>query len=261
MNKIQISLLHLAPRTGDLEYNKILLMQSLELCAQIKSDWVITPELWVCGYSFERVIGKDWIASQPDPWVTDLCSNMPAWNFNLFLSMPEKDTSTNLLHNTVFVIDRTGQIIGKYQKIKVLPQSEGWSSPGTEVKSILVDNTLTGILICADAYRSQISDQYKQQKVKLLICPSAWGPGDCAPNGEWEQRSGELHVPLIVCNRTGKDLNVVDWTGSESIVAANGNRVLSASPENSTILTFELDIESGKVVSEQFHQIPIEVTL
>ena len=101
----------------------------------------------------------------------------------------------------------------------------------------------------------------KQQKVKLLICPSAWGPGDCAPNGEWEQRSGELHVPLIVCNRTGKDLNVVDWTGSESIVAENGNRVLSASPENSTILTFELDIESGKVVSERFHQIPIEVTI
>ena len=122
MNKIKISLLHLAPSTGQLESNKALLLQSLKLCAQMKSDWVISPELWVCGYSFERMIGSDWITHQPDTWMQELCSNMPTWNFNLFLSMPEKDNSTNQLHNTVFVINREGSIIGNYRKIKVLPQ-------------------------------------------------------------------------------------------------------------------------------------------
>ncbi|MFL2644323.1 MAG: carbon-nitrogen hydrolase family protein [Dehalococcoidia bacterium] len=260
MNKIKISLLHLAPITGQLESNKALLLQSLKLCAQMKSDWVISPELWVCGYSFERMIGSDWITHQPDTWMQELCSNMPTWNFNLFLSMPEKDNSTNQLHNTVFVINREGSIIGNYRKIKVLPQSEGWSSPGEEIKSISVDRIPVGILICADAYRPQISNEYHKQGVKALICPSAWGPGDCAPNGEWEQRSLEVDVPLIVCNRTGKDLDVVDWRGSDSIVAEKGERILSAAPDDSTILTFEIDMDSGSILSKEFSYTSVNAT-
>tara|TARA_B100000029_G_scaffold173533_1_gene170105 strand:- start:18903 stop:19679 length:777 start_codon:yes stop_codon:yes gene_type:complete len=252
MNKLKISLLHLGPTTGELENNKKLLLKSLELCSQIKSDWVISPELWVCGYSFERIIGKEWINVQPDQWMNMLCSEVSQRNFNLFLSMPEKDPYSNLLHNSVFVINRKGQIIGKYRKIKVLPQSEGWSSPGNEIKSIVVDAEKVGILICADAYRPQLADEYHKQEVTILICPSAWGPGDCAPNGEWELRSQEVGVPLIVCNRTGTDLDVVDWTGSESIVAIEGQRVLSASPQESTILSFDIDIDNREILSDEF---------
>lgn len=254
---MKISLLHLSPITGDLEYNKTLFLKSLDLCSQIQSDWVISPELWICGYSFERIIGKDWIKHQPDEWMTELCTKMSQLSFTLFLSMPEKDSSTGLLHNSVFVINAEGQILGKYRKIKVLPQSEGWSSPGEDINPIIIDDIPVGVLICADAYRSQISGEYLKQGVKALICPSAWGPGDCAPNGEWEQRSAETNIPIIVCNRTGKDLNVVDWTGSESIVAVGGARMLTASPEESTVLTFEIDILSGQVLSEEFTHIHV----
>ncbi|HCG90650.1 MAG TPA: carbon-nitrogen hydrolase family protein [Dehalococcoidia bacterium] len=254
MNKIKISLLHLSPITGDLTHNKEMLLQSLKYCADIKSDWVITPELWLTGYSFQKIIGTDWITIQPDLWTTSICNLVKELNINLFLSLPEKDSLSGLFHNTIFVINRTGEIIGKYRKIKVLPQSEGWSTPGDIIETIDVDSTAVGIMVCADAYRNKIADEYASKGARLLISPSAWGPGDCAPNGEWEQRSLETGMPVIVCNRTGTDLGNIDWTGSESVVACKGKRLLTGISGTSTVFSFNMDLNTNEILSKQFEK-------
>jgi 5-aminopentanamidase len=73
---LNVALLHLAPRAGDLAFNKLLIEAAI-MKAAAGADWVITPELAVCGYTFAPLIGTDWICVQPDPWMSRI-SNLAA---------------------------------------------------------------------------------------------------------------------------------------------------------------------------------------
>ena len=52
MRRVRIALLHLAPRVGDLEYNRQLVETALTTAAGCGAAWIVTPELWLCGYQF-----------------------------------------------------------------------------------------------------------------------------------------------------------------------------------------------------------------
>jgi N-carbamoylputrescine amidase len=64
-----------------------------------------------------------------------------------------------------------------------------------------------GILICADVYTRDIAEDLRGQGAQLLVSPAAWGPDLNGPEGEWEQRTQETGLPLVVCNRTGPRKN------------------------------------------------------
>src|ERR1700753_1510756 len=65
----KVALLHLAPKAGDLAYNRLLIEQAIVKSAAEGCDWIVTPELAVSGYTFVPVIGTAWISAQPDPWM------------------------------------------------------------------------------------------------------------------------------------------------------------------------------------------------
>ena len=52
----------------------------------------------------------------------------------------------------------------------------------------------------------------------VLISPAVWAPGMHEPDGEWEQRSRETALSILVCNRTGAD-RTMNFNGSASVVA------------------------------------------
>jgi predicted amidohydrolase len=70
---LRVSLLHLAPRPGDLAYNRRLVETAVTTAAGPGAAWVLTPELCISGYAFADAIGTDWIVPPPDPWVRDFC--------------------------------------------------------------------------------------------------------------------------------------------------------------------------------------------
>jgi predicted amidohydrolase len=45
---LNVALLHIAPRAGDLAFNRRLIEDAIVRAAAEGSDWVITPELSVC---------------------------------------------------------------------------------------------------------------------------------------------------------------------------------------------------------------------
>ena len=259
MQPLRIAKLHLAPVTADIAHNRQLAEQGLAQAVARGADWVITPELFITGYKFAEVIGTDWILPQPDAWMQDFCGKVADAAVTVFLSHPERDPDAGLMYNTVFVIGPDGSIIGRHRKVKALRGPEAWSSPGDEIMPITVPagagDAAVGIVICADAYRNDVAGVLKDRGAQLLVSPASWGPGDCGPIGEWEQRTLDTGLPIMVCNRAGWEADDLDFTEAVSIVASNGQRILQAyCGEESAILLFDWDLDTMTPLSGDYER-------
>jgi 5-aminopentanamidase len=257
-NLLKVALLHLAPRAGDLVFNRRLIEHAIVKAAADGADWVVTPELSVCGYTFEPLIGTDWISVQPDPWMRAISNLAARLQIVVFLSAPERDAASNLLYNATFVIDRTGAICGSHRKINALRVgSEAWSTPGTEINPIAVDGRNVGVMICADAYTRGTAKQLHARGAELLVSAAAWPPGEHGPQGEWERATSDTGLPLFVCNRTGLDV-VLDFSRGESVLADGGSRLISAVSRTSVVLTFTWDFIGSRPEKSTFDIFELE---
>jgi N-carbamoylputrescine amidase len=251
VSRLRTALLHLAPVTGAIADNRRLIEAGVRSAAARGAHHVLTPELAVCGYEFNAVIGTAWIEPQPDAWMTAFCELVTTLRVTVFLSHPERDAATGRLHNSLFAIGPDGRIAGRHRKIHVLSGAEGWSTGADGIAPVECHGLTIGLLVCADAYPAAPARTLKAKGARLLISAAAWGPGLHEPNGEWEARSLETGLPLIVCNRTGRDRSL-DFTGAESIVAIAGHRVLSARPDRSVILTCDWERETLTLLSTEW---------
>ena len=259
MKSLRVAMLHLSPVVADVEHNRGLAEQGLARAAEMGAQWVITPELFITGYKFAEVIGTDWILPQPDEWMQRFCGQVAEHGVTVFLSHPERDRDGDLMYNTVFVIGPDGGIIGRHRKVKALRGPESWSSPGEEIAPIAVPagdadgQVPVGVIICADAYRNDVAGILQEQGARLLVSPASWGPGDCGPLGEWEQRTLDTGLPIMVCNRSGWEADDLDFNEAVSVVARDGKRVLEAfCGEESAVLVFDWDLESMAPISSDY---------
>jgi predicted amidohydrolase len=250
---LRIALLHLAPIPGDLTRNRRLVETAVTTAARLGATWIITPELIVTGYTFSDSIGTEWILPQPDAWMTHMSRLAVRLRVTLFLSCPEQDRRSRKLYNSLFAIAADGTIVGTHRKIHTLQVgSEAWSSSGTQAVAVSVPPfTRVGMLICADAYTSEIARTLQAQGAQLLISSAAWAPGLHGPNGEWERCTSDTGLPLIVCNRTGPD-RTLDFTKAETVVVKNGRRLLSLSSARSTVFVVEWDLETQTLARQDY---------
>jgi N-carbamoylputrescine amidase len=234
----RIALLHIAVVPGEIERNRYVIVEGIKHAAASGAQWIITPELAVCGLQFPRIVGTDWIVPQPDPWMQRLCALVSRMKRTLFLACPERDGRR--LYNSVFVVDSNGKIAGRYRKINVASDALSWSSPGDETTPIECDGIKVGVLVCSDAYTSNIARALRFNGARLFVSPASWGPGIHGPNGEWEARTKETGLSLIVCNRTGAE-KTLDFWKAPSLVVRDGERVLTHISDRSAVLTFDWD--------------------
>lgn len=255
---LRIAFLHLAPLPGQIVHNRRLIEAAVTAAAQAGATWILTPELAVCGYTFADQIGTDWIEPQPDAWMAHMCRLAAQRRLTLFLSYPERDHRTKQLHNSLFVITPDGTIAGAHRKINALRVgSESWSTPGTEAIAVVAPPLeRVGLLICADAYSPGIAESLRRQGAGLLVSSAAWAPGFHGPNGEWERCTRDTALPLLVCNRTGPDVTL-DFTKAESVVAHNGQRLLSMSASRSTVFVIEWDPQRQDLATASYERIPL----
>src|SRR5690348_2741471 len=229
MNEIRISLLHLALGAGTLDGNLATVERGISIAAAQEADWVVTPELCISGYQFTNTIKTDWIDPHPDRWTQRVCSLARLYKLMVIMGHVERDDAGRL-YNSAFMIDPDGSIIGHHRKINA--PAEPWASVGEHAVPALWNGISIGMLICSDAYPKRIAQELRTAGAQLLISPCAWGPGLHGPDGEWESRSAENGLPLIVCNRTGRE-TTLSFLKAESLVIKNGERLLVHSSEKS----------------------------
>ena len=255
MATVRIALLHIAPKTSQIAHNRALVERGTRLAAGDGANWIVTPELCIPGYMFMKQIGTEWILPQPDSWMRGYCQLACDLGVTVFLSHPERDPETDNLFNTAFVIASNGEIVGRHSKIKALRGAEGWSTAGTVIEPVECDGVNVGILVCADAYKNEVAEVLRDKGAQMYVSPVSWGPGQCAPDGEWEQRSLDNGLPIIVCNRSGQEDEELDYRRAESVVARDGKRLLEATSDRSVILSFDWDLDTMTCLSKDFERI------
>lgn len=244
---LTVAFLHLAPELAELGRNRSLIEYGTRMAADSGADWVLSGELVVPGYRFEPLIGTDWIAEQPDSWMRRLARLSSDLKIASFVSYPEREPVTGKLFNTLFVIGRDGQILGRQRKLDPTPGSEDWSSPGEPGRPIPVDGIKVGLLICADAYRPLPALRLRDAGAQLLVSSAAWWPGEWGPNGEWEARTLDTGLSMMVCNRTGCD-HESQLVGSESVVVDRGEKLLTLQAPESTVFIVDCQLGDGHIV-------------
>ena len=207
---------------------------------------MLSGELVVPGYRFEPLIGTNWIAEQPDSWMRRLASLSSDLGVASFVSHPERETLTGKLFNSLFVIGRNGQILGRQRKLKPTPGSEDWSSAGEPGRPIPVDGIKIGLLVCADAYKALPALRLRDAGAQLLVSSAAWWPGEWGPKGEWEARTLDTGLPMIVCNRTGCD-HESQLFDSESVVVDRGEKLLALRATEATAFIVDCRLQQGHI--------------
>ncbi len=255
---LRIALLHLASVPGEIALNRDLIERAVVKAWEAGASWILTPELAVCGYGFAGRIGTDWIAPQPDEWMNRMRRLAARLGVTLFLSHPERDGRSARLHNSLFVLTPGGTIAGSHRKINALRSgSEAWSTPGTVAAPVPASPLgRVGLLICADAYGGRIAAALQAQGARMLVSAAAWEPGFHGPNGEWERCTRDTGLPLIVCNRTGRD-TTLDFTKAESVVAADGRRLLTLVAERSAVFLVDWHLPSRSLVSSSYRRLDL----
>jgi 5-aminopentanamidase len=248
MNDIKISLLHLALEPGALARNYALLERGIRTASTLQPDWVVAPELSISGYEFNDTIGTEWMAVCPDSWTLGIRELASILKLTILFGHAERDT-TGRLYNIAIMVRADGEIIARHRKVNT--RAEPWAEPGKCAKAADWNGLAVGILICADAYTGDIAEDLCGQGAQLLVSPAAWAPGLNGPEGEWEQRTRETGLPLIVCNRTGAERKL-DFTGAESLFVKHGQKLLSYRSARSAVLTFDLDLKEMLPLSSGF---------
>jgi 5-aminopentanamidase len=245
---LKIGLLHLAPKLGALEANRALIEPATRMAAGLGADWVVSGELVVPGYRFAPLLGTEWIGEQPDVWMCRLGKLSAEVSVVSFVSHPEREGASGRLFNSLFVIGRNGRLLGRQRKLRPTPISEGWASGGALARPILVDGLQVGLLVCADAYDAEPALRLRAAGARLLVSSAAWWPGEWGPNGEWEARTRDTGLPLIVCNRSGRD-GESDMVGAESVIVDRGVKLLTLRSADSTVFVVECLIDEGHIVT------------
>lgn len=249
---IRLAMLHLAPRSDDVQYNIELIEGLIARAAELGANLILTPELAISGFQFYEELGKGWIKSTSRAITEKFAGLARALNVALVLGTPIYQPSDDQYFNAAVFIDADGQAIGAHYKMLV-PHggTESWATPGWELKPIAWQGSKVGLLICGDAYKVSHAEELARQGADVLLGLAAWAPGAHGPSGEWERCSKNTGLCFYVCNRTGKDTQL-SFQGSTSIVAVNGTRKVEYADVWPAILTIDIHAESWFPIGEGF---------
>jgi len=217
--KLRIALLHIAPRAGEILFNRNQIRYALAIAAGYGAQLAITPELAESGYMFSRHIDLNTIPACPNEFISDLRQVASKYTMHLIIGFPERGLN-NALYNTLAYIDAYGRIQGIYRKVHVNHYEGSWETAGEEVVIKKIEGLPVGFLIGEDICYTDIAYQSKKMGARLLLAQTAWPRVEWDASKEWEKCSKAAGVPLIVCNRTGSEEGI-DFTQSESIVVAH----------------------------------------
>ena len=175
-----------------------------------------------------------------------------------------------LYHNTAVVIERDGNIAGKYRKMHIPDDpayyEKFYFTPG-DLGFHPIDTSVgrLGVLVCWDQWYPEAARLMALQGAELLIYPTAIGY-ESSDTADEQQRQREAWttvqrghavangLPLIAVNRVGYEpdpshqTNGIQFWGSSFIAGPQGELIYRASDTEEESLVVEIDLKHSEQV-------------
>ena len=173
-------------------------------------------------------------------------------NVNLILgSVALKNKNLNKTTNTCFIINRVGNIIGRYDKkymyvvnrqdFKLDERDD--TIPGKTLGIVEIDNIKIGVGICFDLRFPEYFRELTKNGVQIIFLPSHFreNTGSVAWNILTKARAIENQVYFCACNQTGDGL-----CGNSKVIDYKGECIRELKKEEG-ILTVEIDLKKQEM--------------
>lgn len=223
------------------------------------AQMICTQELCTTRYFCKEQKSEnfDLAAEVPGEWTERLGKIAVEFGVVLVVSGFEK-RGTGLYHNTAWVIDADGKMLGKYRKMHI-PQDPSFEekfyfTPGDEGYKVFETRYgKIGVLICWDQWFPEAARLTALQGAEIIFYPTAigWMPGEeefhAAQHHAWEtvQCGHAVANSCYVCavNRCGTEGNIKFW--GQSFVADYCGQVVAKAPvDEEAILYADLEPEA-----------------
>lgn len=249
---------------GSAEANLAVIEQRIAQAAQQGAQLVVLQELHNGAYfcQHESVEEFDHAEVIPGPSTERLGALAKKYAVVIVGSLFER-RAAGLYHNTAVVLEKDGNLIGKYRKMHI-PDDPGfyekfYFTPG-DLGFTPIDTSVgrLGVLVCWDQWYPEAARLMALAGAELLLYPTAigWDPND-APAEKDRQREAWIlshrghavanGLPVVSCNRVGQEMapagaNSLRFWGSSHIVGPQGELLAQANSDAPELLMHEVDL-------------------
>lgn len=164
------------PILGDKDANFEKIEEIIHQHSEDNLDLVVLPEFFSTG-----ICDKEFITSPEDEnggeIIKKLQETAQRYNTNI-VAGSVIELSKGKRYNTCFVINRQGEIVGKYRKIHLYNFAGGnedkYLTAGDEVVVVDLDFAKVGISLCFDIKFPLLYKKLIQKGAEIIVSPSAW---------------------------------------------------------------------------------------
>lgn len=246
---MKIGLVQYNPSWENKTENQRKILQLIE-SQKTNFDLLIFPEMTLTGYTMNSDLGEnfDSIESPTLKFFTELSKK---YSVNVIAGMIEKEGTNSF--NTLFVIDKIGEIKTKYRKIHLFSfaDEEKYYQAGNKIETVMIDDFKVGLSICYDLRFPELFRPYGKERVDLIVNIANW------PDSRIEHFVHLLRTRAIenLCyvagvNRVGS-IGKLNYDGQSAIFDPLGKLIVSET-NLETVIFAEIDKELVKKTRDQF---------
>lgn len=231
------------------------------VAAQQKADLIVFPEYFITGVIADHLH----LASEEGQWLDeikklavehqiDIVAGSIVEKLSPEVGVEDPDPSKpEILYNTVYYIDRKGEILGRYRKRNLWHPEKEYLTPSKDAHQVFdTENFRAGMLLCWDLAWPEAFRELMKQGAEVIIVPACWMLQDLGDIGTKHDPHGLTERKMIDSMVMSRALEneccviFVNCGGKKSDGFLGGSSV--AMPLKGSVIRFDEPIERLEVV-------------
>ncbi len=209
-----------------------------------KTDIICFPELFTTGYNLEAIGDDIYELAETIPGETSnrLGEEAKRCQMAIIGGIIEKDPCIpDVLYNSAFLINKKGEIVGKYRKYYLYPLEHKYFKQGKEIPVFNLNFIRLGMAICYDHAFPELFRVLTLRGAQVVFILSAIPTGyEYLLNLRAMARAQDNQIFVVHVNRVGQDREV-RFCGLSKIVNPRGEVIKEASPASEDVLIGTID--------------------
>jgi omega-amidase len=246
---MKIALVSLNQQWEDKSTNLVTCEALIEKARAFQTDLVIFPEMTLTGFS----MNTSKTAELPSTSQSVAAFRALARSYGLGIIAGVVFNKGKKSGNCAIFINRTGEIIGTYQKVHPFSFSgeDKFFDAGQEITRVDFESLVVGLTICYDLRFPELYSALGAGS-DLIVNIANWPAKRLDHwNTLLRARAIENQIFIVGVNRTGKDMNGLEYVQSSVIINSDGE-VLRPFFSEGVLDIFDVDTDFTKVLKQNF---------